>query len=441
MVVVPSAHYCIVDSPALRSDNLVAFDEVGQARLRHGEREVRLHQPPFPLYPGETLAGEVRPLPVIRAGQALRLRALQDTVDSEGTRRWAGDEWMVTKKGAYVPAVWVEVVETVEFERVTLTDRQYCVLCAPGADDKPQRRVLKGPLSFFLQPGESLQEGIQDIRFLGENEVLDLTAREAFTDETVTPAVRRSHCSRWTVRGPLAEFIPPVESKVLRQHSLILLCQNEGVYVQNTVTGDIRIEMGKPYLLTAEEQLWSKKLSYDAGELLARYRNETGCGVSYNTRTGMYTSAPERDQARVVTYCVPEHRYALVEDHGTGENRTVLGPELVVLQPAEHLRVFSMPGGTPVKTSFSKSLTLPWSSDGAEYLTDQFRDSDKREREVRLAWHMLHGVAGKVPKVAKNGADVAFLDLKNRLHEDAKGNKLKSQYEFGHFAFVYAHQW
>ena len=267
MVVVPPAHYCIIESPLLLTDGLVKLDKAGQVRLRHGEREMYLHHLPFPLFPGETLACDVRPLPVVGANQALRLRALQDTTDSEGTERTAGDEWVVTQKGAYVLRPGVEVVEMLDLERITLTNRQYCVVSVPAVGGKPQRKVVKGPQSFFLQPRETLQDGIRDIRFLDTNEAVDFVAREAFTDDTVTPAVDRSLGDRWTVRGPAA-VTPPAEAEVLREHSVIPLGPNEGVYVENIRTGEVRAEMGKPYLLTAEERLWKKKLAFDAETLL-----------------------------------------------------------------------------------------------------------------------------------------------------------------------------
>lgn len=53
MVVIPPTHYCIVSNPTQRDEQgNVLLDEHGQAKLRHGESEVRLEQDPFPLYPG-----------------------------------------------------------------------------------------------------------------------------------------------------------------------------------------------------------------------------------------------------------------------------------------------------------------------------------------------------------------------------------------------------
>ena len=423
MVVVPAARYCVIDNPVARAEGLVAFDEVGQARLRHGEQEVRLHQRPFPLYPGETLAGDVQPLPVVGVGKALRLCATQDTTDNDGTQRKAGDEWLVTKKGAYVPAVGVEVVGVLELERITLTNRQYCVGCIPVVGDKPQRRILRGPLSSFLQPGEVLEGGIRDILFLEAHEALDFVAREAFTDETVTPAVSRGLGDRWTARGPAA-VTPPVEAELLRRHSVIPLGgPSDGVYVQNAVTGELRAELGRPYLLTADEQLWSKELSPDAEKLLAEYRRETGAGES------------QRDKTRVVTFCVSNDRYALVENLSTGKTREVSGPGLAILQPDEQFRVFSLPGGTPVVVNHSQSLTLPWLNQ-SQHLSDVFtvmtESQGSRVLTAQVAWRLSYPTSDTI---AKNGADVAFLQLKHRLLADAVKNNHKDSYEIGEFRY------
>ena len=477
MVVVPSAHYCVVESPVQQADGLVVFDEVGQARLRHGEREVRLHQRPFPLYPGETLVCGVQPLPVVGVNQALRLRALQDTTDSKGTertageewffgpgtyipspevtvvdhvdavivgsnqvlrlrasqettdcdggRRRAGEEWLVTNEGAYIPWIGEEVVKVVE--HTTLGSRQYCVVCTHVMGDKPRRKILKGPRSFFLHPGETLEDGIRDIHFLEANEAVDLVAREAFTDETVTPAVSRSVGDRWTVRGPAA-VTPPAEAEVLREHSVIPLGPSEGVYVQNIRTGEVRVEMEKPYLLTAEELLWSKELSPDAERLLAEYRRETGTG------------AAERDKTRVVTYRVSDNQSAVVLNHITGESREAEGPVLVWLLPDEQFGVFSLPGGTPVVPNRSQSLTLPWWYPDEDYgefhqLTDLVTVTTEPGKRVAYTVSANWRLKSTPFEFEKNGVYVAFCVLKDDLFADARCGDVKSDYSIGAFQF------
>jgi major vault protein len=68
----------------------------------------------------------------------------------------------------------------------TLNSRQYCVILDP-VDDKgvPQlgrKKVACGETSFFLMPGEHLENGIQNVFVLGENEGLIMKAVDGFRD-------------------------------------------------------------------------------------------------------------------------------------------------------------------------------------------------------------------------------------------------------------------
>ncbi|KAL0993658.1 hypothetical protein UPYG_G00111190 [Umbra pygmaea] len=277
----------------IRQDNeRVLFSPERMIMLRHADLEIRLTQDPFPLYPGEEIQQHVTPLQivypdtalrlqalldfeeeggekrvagdewlfegpgtyiprkevsmletikatVIRENQAIRLRARKEGVDRSGVRRVTGEEWQVSKVGAYLPGAHEEVLDIVNAfiltdkkalhvralrpfrdaggrdrrtgeewlvtlaEReahipsvseevvgvvnvTTLSSRQYCVILDPvGPDGKPQlgqKRVVKGERSFFLLPGEHLEAGIQDVYVLSEEEGLVLRAVEAFND-------------------------------------------------------------------------------------------------------------------------------------------------------------------------------------------------------------------------------------------------------------------
>ncbi|XP_014881402.1 major vault protein-like [Poecilia latipinna] len=296
MIMVPPRHYCVVSNPVARDDdNEVLFDQSGQAKLRHADLEIRLTRDPFPLYPGEEIQQNVTPLQivypdtalrlqalldfedegrvkrvagdewlfegpgtyiprkevvvletikatVIRENQAIRLRARKEGKDRGGVQRVTGEEWLVSKVGAYLPGAHEEVIDIVNAfiltdkkalhvralrpfkdaggrERrtgeewlvtmadreahipsvaeevvgvvnvTTLSSRQYCVILDPvGTDGKPQlgqKKVVKGELSFFLQPGEELENGIQSVYVLSEEEGLVLRAVEAFHDTEV----------------------------------------------------------------------------------------------------------------------------------------------------------------------------------------------------------------------------------------------------------------
>ena len=113
MITVPPRHYCIVENPVVRDDDdRPVFDESGQVKLRHADQEIRLAQDPFPLYPGEVLKQVVTALKVVTANTALRLRAILDFEDDE-VRHVAGDEWLFEGPGTYIPRKEVIVEETI----------------------------------------------------------------------------------------------------------------------------------------------------------------------------------------------------------------------------------------------------------------------------------------------------------------------------------------
>lgn len=72
-----------------------------QIKLRHADQEIRLAQDPFPLFPGEILKQVVTQLKIVPANTALRLRAVLDFVEGNGTRRTAGDEWLFEGPGEF----------------------------------------------------------------------------------------------------------------------------------------------------------------------------------------------------------------------------------------------------------------------------------------------------------------------------------------------------
>ena len=63
-----------------------------------------------------------------------------------------------------------------------------------GEDGKPQfghKKLVKGEKSFFLQPGEHLENGSLNVFVLGEDEGLVLRSLEHYQDDTVNPPVER----------------------------------------------------------------------------------------------------------------------------------------------------------------------------------------------------------------------------------------------------------
>ena len=71
-----------------------------------------------------------------------------------------------------------------------LNSRQYCVILDPVDNSgKPQlgkKKLVKGEKTFFLQPGERLAKGIQDVYVLEEDEGLILRCTETFKEDGVS---------------------------------------------------------------------------------------------------------------------------------------------------------------------------------------------------------------------------------------------------------------
>ncbi|KAF6779026.1 hypothetical protein AHF37_01569 [Paragonimus kellicotti] len=85
-----------------------------------GEEDYRFHQEPFPLYPNEQLRGKVEPLPVVLADSALRLRALCDHTEGDGTERQTCEEWLFEGPGVYYPRMEVERLGTMQAHMIEL---------------------------------------------------------------------------------------------------------------------------------------------------------------------------------------------------------------------------------------------------------------------------------------------------------------------------------
>jgi major vault protein len=375
---------------------------------------------------------------VIKPNTALKLRARKQCADSDGKQRNAGEEWLVRRTGAYLPGVDEEIVETVAarvltdkkafqiranktFEDVfgkkrkageewlimltdaetyipdvyeevvgevrvtTVTNRQYCVVLDPiGKDGKPQlgcKELRKGLCSFFLQPGERLEQGIQNVHILGAQEALLLRARESYAEGKE----KRSPGERWMIHGP-CDYIPPVEVEIVEKRQFIPLDENEGIYIRDITTGKVRAHVGESYLLKANEELWSKELPVEVEDLLSRARSN----ADSRNRTEAVT-ATVRDKTKAIVYRAPHGSVVQVYDYKEKKARVVFGPELIILGPDEQFTVVSLSGDTPKRADVIKSLSLLL---GPDFMTDIVivETSDHARLSLKLAYNWYFDV-------------------------------------------------
>lgn len=385
---------------------------------------------------------------VIKPNQAIKLRARKETLDRDGSPRVTGEEWLVKKIGAYLPGAYEEVVELVDayvltekvalhmratqtftdrngvthrngeewlikmedteahipdvYEEVagvtnitTLTNRQYCVILDPvGSDGKPQlgqKKLVKGEKSFFLEPGERLEKGIQNVYVMGEDEGIILKAIEEHTDPDT--GASRQPGDRWMIRGP-QEYVPSVEVEVVSRQKAIPLDENEGIYVRDIKTGKVRSVCGSTYMLTQDEELWEKNLPPAVEDLLSQAKDPLA-DRSDRSRPG---AAQKRDKTKVITFRVPHNAAVQIYDYKQKTARVVFGPDLVMLQPDEQFTQLSLSGGKPKRPNVIKALCLLL---GPDFCTDiiTIETSDHARLSLQLSYNWHFEVADKGSEV------------------------------------------
>ena len=498
MVQLPPRTFITVENPViLKEDGEPDKNEFGQAKLRHGDTEIRLAKDwsePFPLYHGEKLLGKVTPLQVvskntalrlkairdfsetddenggelisrtagdewlfegpgtytprvevqivesisasiIREGEALKLRAKRDFTDATGVVRKTGQSWLVRENGAYMPSVHEEVQQLLraqvvtekialhikalkaftdiygiqrragdqylitseqsdshildvhevlvgQVEMLSLSTRQYCVVLdavIDGVQKFGTRTLRRGELCFFLQPGESLENGIEDIVVLGEDEALLLQADESFEDEGIV----RKPGDKWLVVGP-KDVEPSVNVTCLEKRKAIPLASTEGIYVRDNRTGEVRSVLGETYMLKAHEELWEKDLPDEVEELLMKqrlgqsYLREDGGSFDDMERTEVRSA---RDKTRVVTFRVPHNSAIQIYDYKTKESRVTFGPDLVMLGPDESFSIIRLSGSKPKIPNVITSLCLML---GPDFMTDIITVETSDHARLRL---------------------------------------------------------
>lgn len=306
----------------------------------------------------------------------------------------------------HIADVFEEVVG--EVPSTTLSNRQYCVILDPY-DEKNRinkwgsRHLKQGEATFFLQPGEKLEGGVvQEVKVLSEDEALLLQAIEDLKD---TEGKQRKAGERWLILGP-REYIPPVQVRIIEKRRKIPLDENEGIYIRNLTTGEVRCVTGKTYLLEAHEELWEKQLPEVVETLIAQQKSgvtslaDSGTsttstspgarkptGTSYvKTSSTIQVKEETRDKTRVVTYRAPHNSAVQLYDFKNKTSRVVFGPSLVMLGPDEQFTLISLSGGIPKKEDAIKSLALQL---GPDFMSDvvDVETSDHARLRIQLSYN------------------------------------------------------
>ena len=189
---------------------------------------------------------------------------------------------------------------------------------------------------------------MQDAYVLAEDEAVVLSAIEEFEDvelDTGKP-VRRQPGDRWLVRGPL-EYIPHASVRIVadkagqEKRKRIVLADGEGVYIRDTQSGLVRAHIGGTVMLDANEELWEKDLpKVVEDKLIAQGESH----AAYMDAKSGLAKAAVRDKSRVVRYAIPHNTVTQVYDYKKRTQRTLFGPDAVLLGPEEQFTVLSLSG-------------------------------------------------------------------------------------------------
>lgn len=320
---------------------------------------------------------------VLTEKKALHLRATRSHVDEYNKKRLNGEEWLITFADTelHIPNVNEEIVGIVNV--TTLNSRQYTVILNPiDQDGKPQlgkKKLVKGEISFFLQPGETLESEIEDVYVLGDDEGLIIKCLEGFEEE----GKKRVPGDLWMIKGP-CDYVPNVYVEVTTRRKAIPLDENEGIYVRDKKTGKVRAVVGETYMLNQDEELWEKALPDEVEALL----NKDALADRNNRKA---TSGKVRVKSQLVSYKVPHNGAVQIYDYKLKKSRVIFGPELAMLGPEEQFTLLSISGDTPKRPNQIKAICLLL---GPDFFTDviQIETADHARLSLKASfnWHFKY---------------------------------------------------
>jgi len=260
MIMIPPRHYVIIANPADRdAKGTVVLEGSGQVKLRHGDEEIRFQQPPFALYPGEKLVGQISALQVVAPNTALRLRAIRDGV-LDGEARLAGDEWLFRGPDTYIPRIEVQVTTAVSAiiikpnQALRLRARKeikdvYGVLRKAG-----EEWLVREAGAYLPDVNEEVVETVSAV-VLTDKKALQLQAVQTFTDVFKK---QRKAGEEWLVTFADAEtHLTDVHERLVGEVKLTTLTSRQYCVVVDPVIGGVQ-HLGKRELRKGEVSFFLK---------------------------------------------------------------------------------------------------------------------------------------------------------------------------------------
>lgn len=273
--------------------------------------------------------------------------------------------------------------------KIRIFDGQWALVLNPfnaerGDIVEGEREIRIGPSTFSLHPGEKLKGGVSDEIVLNDDQGLLLRARKNAPhplDETKEIIAG----TEVLIKGP-RRFIPHKDIEIIEHRSSISLSGDQGVFIQNDDTGEVRLVRGpEDVFLEHNESLWEKVLTREERQALGL---EVQRSVDGESR--VLAASPrlrEHDWEAVVVELEDNEALELFD----GDSRRVeFGPGKVFLKPHERPKVLFISGGVPVRPNVLRIAKL---SLGPDFIRDQLsvrtRDNATLTLEVTFRWRFI----------------------------------------------------
>jgi len=240
MLLVPPRHYVVIDNPAAKKQQknpldpkqiteVVEFEPNGQVVLRHGDQEIRFGQQLFPLYDGE-IAGKVLPLQIVQENTALLLKATRQVRDSSGQVRNPGEMWYFEGPRTYSPQVGVENLKIVSAV-ILKPDQALMITTSVNCTDYQGVKRMAGEEWLVTGVGTYLPGltetvlGVQKSYIINPTTALRLQAKKNFKDSN---GISRLAAEQWLVtRRDTHLYTPSLNETVVGEQALIILKEDE----------------------------------------------------------------------------------------------------------------------------------------------------------------------------------------------------------------------
>ncbi|MFP4323932.1 MAG: hypothetical protein ACLFTK_15875 [Anaerolineales bacterium] len=276
-----------------------------------------------------------------------------------------------------------EIIRGVQ-EKIRVADGQFAIVLNPYSAEagdivEGEREIRVGPTVFALHPGERLEAAkdkspVHNEYVLDDSQGLLLRAMKDAphpTEDDVTLAAGEE----FLLKGP-CRYIPHKDIRVKSFRQAISLPANEGVYIQNDDTGEVRLVRGPAdVFIEHNESLWYKVLSNE--ELEALGFQSVNDDADMRLLTPSMRPRTEDYQAVVLEL---EDRECVYLYEGSNV-RVVFGPQTVFLEPHERPKVMHISGGVPLKPN---KLRIARLSLGPDFIRDVVRVLTRDNATLRL---------------------------------------------------------